>query len=361
METGAKILVVDDNEQDLSLIRAILRRHGYDPLLARSGEEAIRQVLQDPPDLILLDVMMPGMDGFEVCRRLKDEQGTRLTPIVIMTALDQPEDEIRGIEAGADDFLTKPVNQPELMARVRRALKFNQDLLAAQATLVRKTRMAAMGEIAAAVAHEGRNLLGALNNCVRLLRTNPHITGDDAEVLDIIQGESQRLNQIASDFVAFGRPEPPHFQDVDLHEFIDETSTHLQLDDRSSSSIAFVRQFDPSLPKVRADRDLLRRAIWNLFLNALQAMEEKGELRVETRSTGSQVEIAVRDTGPGIPATALPNIFDPFYSTKSGRAGLGLPIVRRIVEQHGGQITVDSQQGVGTCFVVALPLQPKGQ
>ncbi len=128
METGAKILVVDDNEQNLALIRAILRRRGHDPLVARSGEEALRQVIQEPPDLIILDVMMPGMDGIEVCRRLKDDEETRLIPIVIMTALDQPEDKIRGIEAGADDFLTKPVNQPELMARVRTALKLKRTI-----------------------------------------------------------------------------------------------------------------------------------------------------------------------------------------------------------------------------------------
>jgi DNA-binding response OmpR family regulator len=128
VETGAKILAVDDNEQNLTLIRAILRRHGYEPLLAPSGEEALRQVLQDPPDLIILDVMMPGMDGIEVCRRLKDNDETRLIPIVIMTALNQPEDKIRGIEAGADDFLTKPVNQQELMARVTTTLKLKRTI-----------------------------------------------------------------------------------------------------------------------------------------------------------------------------------------------------------------------------------------
>ncbi len=128
MEPAPKILVVDDNEQNLTLMRAILRRHGYDPVLARSGEEVLGQVLQDRPDLIILDVMMPGMDGIEVCRRLKDDEETRLIPIVIMTALDQPEDKIRGIEAGADDFLTKPVNQPELMARVRTTLKLKRTI-----------------------------------------------------------------------------------------------------------------------------------------------------------------------------------------------------------------------------------------
>ncbi|MBI3332884.1 MAG: response regulator, partial [Candidatus Omnitrophica bacterium] len=128
MERGPKILVVDDNEHNLSLLRVILRRHGYEPLLARSGEEALQQVLREPPDLIILDVMMPGMDGIEVCRRLKEDEETRLIPIVIMTSLNQPEDKVRGIEAGADDFLTKPVNQPELMARVRTTLRLKRTI-----------------------------------------------------------------------------------------------------------------------------------------------------------------------------------------------------------------------------------------
>jgi DNA-binding response OmpR family regulator len=128
MDITTNILVVDDNPQNLTLIRTILRRHGYDSRLASSGEEALRRVRQTPPDLIILDVMMPGMDGIEVCRRLKDDEATRLIPIVIMTALDQPEDKIRGIEAGADDFLFKPVNQAELMARVRTTLRLKQTI-----------------------------------------------------------------------------------------------------------------------------------------------------------------------------------------------------------------------------------------
>jgi len=128
MEPVVKILIVDDNEQNLTLLHVILQRHGYDIRLSQSGEEALQQIVEDPPDLIILDVMMPGMDGIEVCQRLKDNVETRLIPIVIMTALNQPEDKIRGIEAGADDFLTKLVNQAELIARVRTSLKLKQTM-----------------------------------------------------------------------------------------------------------------------------------------------------------------------------------------------------------------------------------------
>jgi signal transduction histidine kinase len=228
------------------------------------------------------------------------------------------------------------------------------ELVSAQAELVRKTRMAAMGEIAAVVAHEARNPLGALTNCVGLLRSNPHITGEDAELLTIMESESKRLNDIVSDFLAFGRPRAPQFAPVDLHELIDATWTLLRRDDRCPPSIDFERRFDATLAPVMADRDQLRQVFWNLLLNAAQAMRQGGTLTIETRRAPDSVEVTVRDTGPGIPANILPRLFEPFVTSKSGGTGLGLAIVRRIIEDHGGRITVSAHDGEGTCFVLSL-------
>jgi two-component system, NtrC family, sensor kinase len=235
----------------------------------------------------------------------------------------------------------------------------HQELLSAQAELVHKTRMAAVGETAAAVAHETRNPLGALTNCVQVLRKNPDLTGEDAELLTIIQNESQRLNRIVSDFLAFGRPRPPHFQEVNLQELIDETLAPIQREGQCPSSIVFSRQFEPSLPTVWADRDQLRQVFWNLFLNAIQAMGKEGKLHVGTRIHNGSAEVVVQDTGPGIAKSMLPHLFEPFHSTKASGTGLGLAIVRRIVEEHGGRITVDNTPDAGTCFVIALPLGRK--
>jgi signal transduction histidine kinase len=230
----------------------------------------------------------------------------------------------------------------------------HEDLVNAQTELVRKTRMAAIGEIAAAVAHEARNPLGALSNCVQMLRGNPDISGEDAELLAIMQGESKRLNDIVSDFLAFGRPRAPQLAPVDLHELIDATWTLLQRDDRCPATIAFERRFDERLTTVMADHDQLRQVFWNLLLNAVQAMRLGGTLSVETRRKGDRVEVTVGDTGAGIPASMLPRVFEPFVTTKSGGTGLGLAIVRRIVEDHGGHITVSARDGAGTCFVLSL-------
>jgi signal transduction histidine kinase/HAMP domain-containing protein len=235
----------------------------------------------------------------------------------------------------------------------------HQELVNAQAELVRKTRMAAMGEIAAAVAHEARNPLGALSNCVQLLRSNPDITGEDAELLTIMQSESKRLNDIVSDFLAFGRPRPPHFAPVDLHELIDATWALLQRDDRCPDSIGFERRFDPTLTSLMADHDQLRQVFWNLLLNAVQAMRLGGTLSVETRRVERHVEVRVQDTGPGIPAGILARVFEPFVTSKSGGTGLGLAIVRRIIEDHGGRITVSAHDGAGTCFVLSLAVETR--
>ncbi|MFQ5684528.1 MAG: ATP-binding protein [Candidatus Binatia bacterium] len=274
------------------------------------------------------------------------------------------------LEALAESFNQMAADLQELYANLEGKVVENtklyqdlqqshQELLSAQAELVRKTRMAAVGETAAAVAHETRNPLGALTNCVQLLRKNPDLTGEDRELLEIIQNESQRLNRIVSDFLAFGRPRPPQFQEVNLHELIDETLAPIQRDGQCPSAVGFFRQFDTNLRMVWADRDQLRQVFWNLFLNAIQAMGEKGELRVETRRHNGDAEILVRDTGPGIAESVLLSLFEPFHSTKSGGTGLGLAIVRRIVEEHGGQIRVDSSQVGGTCFVMSLPLGPR--
>jgi signal transduction histidine kinase len=230
----------------------------------------------------------------------------------------------------------------------------HEALLSTQAEMVRTARMATIGEIAAAVAHEARNPLGALSNCVQLLRGNPHIIGEDAELLDIMESESKRLNDIVSDFLTFGRPRAPRFTAVDLHELIDATWTLLQRDDRCPPTVRLERRFDAGVGAVTGDRDQLRQVFWNLLLNAAQAMRQGGVVFVETGRAEGAVEVVVRDTGPGIPAAILSRVFEPFVTSRPGGTGLGLAIVRRIVEDHGGRIAVSAAPGEGTRFVLSL-------
>ncbi len=230
----------------------------------------------------------------------------------------------------------------------------------AQQERLRQARIDTIRDVAAVLGHETRNLLGALGTCVQVLRKNPQITEDDAELLDIIQSGSRRLNEIVSEFSAFGRSKAFEFEEVELRELVEQTLALLQRDDRCSPSIVMRPQLDPSVRYVRADREQMQQLLLNLFLNAVQAMGDKGQLDVETHRAGREIKILVRDTGPGIPREVLRRIFEPLYSTKSRGAGLGLSIARSIVEGHGGRIAVESENGKGTSFIVRLPIERKG-
>lgn len=226
----------------------------------------------------------------------------------------------------------------------------------ARQELLRQARIDTINDVSAVLDHEVSNLIGALTTCVQILRRNPHLTGEDAQLLDIIQAGSRRLGEIISAFSALGNRGALRTQPVDLHALIDETFARLQRDERCSSSIVIRRKFDPTVPSVEVDREQLGQAIWNLFLNAVQAMGDRGDLRVETQRVGRRIKSSIQDTGPGIPPAVFPRMFEPLYSTKPRGLGLGLAIARQIVEKHGGQIKVDSKSASGACFTVLLPI-----
>ena len=376
-----RILLVEDNSMNRRVAEFLLKSHGYAIYEARDGQEALELAKALLPDLILMDLQLPGLDGFTITRMIKEDTATKDIPVVALTAYAMRGDAERAFAAGCDGYITKPIDPDQFPDTVASYLKsrgagagLSAEISPQQANLgdltqhgqimdeaavIQKTRIDTVGAIASAFGHEARNLLGALKTCVQVLRRNPHITPEDNELLDIIQTSSQRLNEVFSQLTAFGQTQAPRLEEVNLHELIEETLALLQHDDRWSRSIVIRRQFDSSIRTIQGDRYRLGQAFWNLFLNAAQAMGDQGELRVETQREGAEVKISVRDSGPGIPETILPNIFEPFYSTKPKGIGLGLAVVRRIVEEHGGQITAHAEKQTGTCFTLRLPVEPK--
>jgi signal transduction histidine kinase len=350
----SRLVLLDHGAPDSS--RWIEPGRGLVGLVASTRRPVVVEDLRGDPRVVHRDLVeREGLVSFLGLPLLREDQLLGVLAIATRARRRFTEDEIALLASFAQQAAISLEN-----ARLYQDLRAsNEGLVAAQEELVRKTRMAALGQIAAVVAHEARNPLGALSNCVQLLRANPFIGGEDAELLAIVQAETQRLNEIVSDFLAFGRPRPPQFDEVDLPEAVHATFALLRRDDRCPGSVNLVSKFDPDLPPVRGDHDQLRQVFWNLFLNAVQAMPGGGELAVETRSLGDRVEVSVRDSGPGIPAEVLPRIFEPFFTTRAGGTGLGLAIVRRIVEEHGGHIAVHSEQGVGTWFALSLPVQPR--
>lgn len=214
-------------------------------------------------------------------------------------------------------------------------------------------RLATVGRMAANIAHEIRNPLASLTGAIEVL-TSP-LTADDARerLSQIVAHESERLNHIIKNFLEYARPAPLSIATFDVAAAAEEVL--LLLEHRTSSgSLKVIREFVPSIPWA-VDAQQFRQILWNLCLNAVEAMPEGGELRVSVSVRGATLEVAVSDTGDGIAAADVSHVFEPFFSTKPEGTGLGLALVHRIVQDHGGEIDVRSAPGLGTTFTLTLP------
>lgn len=226
---------------------------------------------------------------------------------------------------------------------------------ALEAEMARRERLAALGDVAAAFAHEVRNPLNAVSMGLQRLRAEftPEPGEAYARFVDLMQGEVRRLNAIVEQFIALARPLPLKPAPVELGELLRELAALVEPEARQAR--VAVRLAVGALPPVNADRDLVKQVLLNLMLNAVQAMTAGGALTLEAEAARDAVTITVADTGPGIAPDVLPRVFDPYFTTKPGGLGLGLPIARRIVEAHGGALAVESAPGRGSRFRVTLP------
>ena len=224
----------------------------------------------------------------------------------------------------------------------------------------RSEKLASMGELAAAIAHEIRNPLGAICNSVGILDSHLKLTGQDKDLLEMIVGQSERLDRIISDFLTFAHPREPSFTLQDIREVIKNTIFLLEQDNRFTDKVEIKETYESILPKVYIDADLIHQVLWNLFINSLDAMPNGGYIKITVRKTNlflrDAVEIMISDTGMGVPPNELDKIFEPFYTTKSEGTGLGLSMVQRTIDDHGGTVDVISKEGKGTSFYIKLPV-----
>jgi two-component system sensor histidine kinase PilS (NtrC family) len=217
-------------------------------------------------------------------------------------------------------------------------------------------RLAAVGRLSANMAHEIRNPLASISGAVEALARDLPADPTRSQLVEIVLRESARLNQIVGDFLEYARPAPMAPIEINMAEILDEVL--LLIEHRSlPANLKVIREYGDALP-TRADPQRLRQAIWNLCLNAVQAMPDGGELRVAARplrERGGRLQIAIADTGQGIADSDLPHIFEPFFSTKPEGSGIGLALVYRVLEEHGGSIEVRSRVAEGTTFILTLP------
>jgi two-component system, sensor histidine kinase and response regulator len=365
----SRILAVDDVPDNLLLIEGILDEEDYALQCLSNGTEALQAIVHHPPDLILLDIMMPDMDGYEVTRRIRGNPHLPYIPILLITAHDQSS-LVEGLDAGADDFVRKPVNPDELQARVRSLLRLKHSIDEREAVIRQRE------DFVSRLTHDLRTPLVAADRMLQLFLQEAFcpLSSEMKEAIAAMIRNNQNLLQMVNTLLEVYRFEagqkklalsPFNLIDLakevvnELQPLAQEKSLQLQLDDRVHASTH-------QSAMVVGDRIEIRRLLTNLVGNAIKFTDTGGitvQIRPETLSSAPCFAIEVKDTGAGIATADQMWVFERFRHGKDRRAGsgLGLYLARRIVEAHQGMIELESQLGQGSTFTVRLPLQPQPQ
>ena len=346
------ILIVDDNMDNVELLRKRLRAVGYETIEGYDGEQAVSMTRDQHPDLVLLDVMMPKLDGFEVCEILKKDEATRHIPVLMLTAKREIPDKVKGFDLGADDYVTKPFNFQELLARVRSLLKIRGDYR----KQLEKERQKALDQMAEGVAHEVRNPVVSIGGFARRIIDELPDNDQKKKYARIIIKETERLERMVKDIADFRLVPDGVRKAEDVNMIINDTVLQVsQL--LKKNRIEVKKKLSTDVPLVSVNRKNIIIALMQVMTNAVEAMEEGGRLTIiTTAADNSWVLVEIIDNGRGIAAEDMESIFDPFFTTKMSGAGMGLPLVRKIIDDNHGKIRVESKVGIGTRVAISLPV-----
>ncbi len=358
------ILVVDDTPANLQLLASMLKGHGYRVRPVNSGEQALRAVETQAPDLILLDITMPDMDGYEVCRRLKGNELWRDIPVLFISALNSTEDKVRAFSAGGVDYVSKPFQFEEVEARVRTHLQLRQQKRQLQDNLVRMHEMEILRDnLVHMVVHDMRSPLMVVQMTLEFLEAlpggRPHA---EAEMLATAHHGIRQLVEMASQILDINRMEGGQMQ-LDRRIF-DLTALGREVTDglRPLAAKRLLTFAPADAVPAFGDVDIVRRMLTNLIANALKFTPETGEVLVTTVGGGEDARIFVKDSGPGIDPALHARIFDKYAQiegpARKAGAGLGLTFVKMAAEAHGGRVLLDSAPGKGSTFGLVLPAVP---
>ncbi len=414
------ILIVDDNANNLSVLSEMLKSAGYKVRMAMDGEAALNQVKRAHPELILLDIQMPKLDGFEACRQLQSNPATAGIPVIFMTALTDVNNKVKGLTLGAVDYMTKPLEATEVLARVKIHWRLKQftdrleqqvvertdALQQAQIQLIQKEKLSALGELVAGIAHELNNPIACVSGNVEVVENNvqdllnlidlcrnqipqpnaevdaaieeidlDYLREDVPKLIQSMKNASDRIVSISKSLRTFSRSDTDTKQAFNLHEGIDSTLlilNHRLKANEQRPAIEVVKNYG-EIPLLQCFPGQLNQVFMNILANAIDALDESNSGRsfddiaadpnritILTVVEDNQIKIAIADNAAGMTPEVKARIFDSLFTTKGvGKGtGLGLAIAHQIVvEKHSGSLEVQSELGQGTQFCIRLPDQ----
>lgn len=361
------ILVVDDTVDNLDLLEFALKRKPITMLRATSGKECLEIAQQKKPDVILLDIQMPEMDGFETLKHLREHPATAKIPVIFLTAQRKDPQSIEaGLELGADEYLTKPIDTEELLVRTKMLVRLKK----AEEELERTK-----ADFMAMLVHDLRSPLSGISAVLDVLKAIEKGTPFNEEYLELItaaQSSASRMLGIVNDLLDLSKYEAGNItlepEPIAAQMIIEAVSRQFSLQFKQKN-VDFIVQRAGSEPPVYVDFAKTGQILMNLLSNALKFTPSGGSVTVKTEVVQDAgitrkkfLRISVADTGVGIPANELPLVFDRYKQASSAKksgqkgTGLGLAICKMIVEAQGGKITVESEVGKGTTFSFTLPL-----
>lgn len=367
-----RILLVEDSRMQRILVEAKLREEGYEVAEASNGREALEALDREGPagvDLMVLDIMMPEMDGIAVLRQVRSERSQIDLPVILATGKDRSEDIVAGLQAGANDYIAKPVDLPVLLARMETHLSLkraHEALRDAQRALIRAARMESVGILAAGVAHEIRNPLAMIRMAAEGIKARASREDQEGTFLvGTLVANVERADGIVRQLMRASQAQQLDLVPGSVNEVVQGALGMLE-EEITRSHLRVRVDLAPDLPPALIARHDLRQVLVNVLLNAIQAMPQGGELAISTRVervTGIEMEtgqragnrlrnheeavaIFVEDTGPGIPADLLTKIWDPFFTTKAPGMGmgLGLTVARQLISLHHGFLRVGNRE-----------------
>jgi signal transduction histidine kinase len=405
-DTVATLLIVEDDPIQALLLKHALEQEPYRTIFAADGPAALTMMRDDQPDLVLCDWIMPGMSGIEVCKKIKSNPDFASTIFILLTGKSSLEDQVFGLESGADDFLNKPVEKNQLLARIHAGLRqkqlykelqaTNKELKDAQAQLIQTKKMSSLSKVVAGIAHEINNPISFIHGnighaqdyfadilaLVELFQqTYPdppeeivsfieeieleYIVEDMPQLLESMENGSARVRDIIKSLRTFAGLDESSMKSVSLLECIDNTLRLVDLQ-LKGNSIQIVRKYS-ELPMIVCNLRDINQALMNIFANAIDAIKDKqqadpafqGCIQIATmQPQPNLINISIMDNGNGVDADAFEKIFDPFFTTKEvgDGMGLGLSVAYRIIQDHQGQLFCNSYPQAGAEFVISLPV-----